>query len=331
MIFVGDVAMPFEKGIDFINYPQSFNSKKWIINLEGALVDKQYAKGVYNNRKAFEKFHKAFPVELACLANNHIADTEPISDTIDYLDSCGIKNIGAGNSKNYNRVCLIDNFVLLNFAWEVIQAIPATNNTDGVNLLIKSHVINEFKKAKEQFPSKKIIVIFHWNFELELYPMPQQRELAKLLIDKGAELIIGHHSHLLQGIETYKNKFIVHGLGNWAFAQNAYSGGKLRFPIESLRQGAFEFKNDSAILHLFNYNIEQNEIHFDKSIELKNTSSFEAPYQNLSQKEYLTYFKKNRIKRKALPIYKWSDPIFILFLKNKYMKLRDLGIKLIRR
>ena len=62
-----------------------------------------------------------------------------------------------------------------------------------------------------------VIVNLHWGKELEKVPPKAQRDVAHLYIDEGADLIVGHHPHLLQGIENYKGKHIVYSLGNFAF------------------------------------------------------------------------------------------------------------------
>ena len=332
MIFVGDIALPYDTSINFVDIPICITKEDWVVNLEGALVRKNYDRGVYNNIEGFKDILKHFPIKVACLANNHITDTEPISETHRTLSNLNIGFVGAGSKDNYNKEILINDFVVINFAWSVIQAIPVTKDSEGVNSLTVNNVTKEFNRVKSKYPEKKIIVIFHWNYELELFPMPRQRELAKFLIDEGAQLIVGHHSHLVQGIETYKGKFIVHGLGNWAFEQNAYYDNKLKFPPSSLKQCAFQYnENDnSAKIHLFKYDIEAREVEFEKSIPLSNAEAFEAEYQGMDAEQYLVYFKKNRLKRKALPIYKWGDSNLTVLLKDQFMKLRDKAILFLR-
>ena len=67
-----------------------------------------------------------------------------------------------------------------------------------------------------------IIVIFHWGNEKEEVPDSNQTTLGHLAIDLGADLVCGHHPHVLQGIEEYKGKNIVYSLGNFCFGGNAY-------------------------------------------------------------------------------------------------------------
>ena len=64
-------------------------------------------------------------------------------------------------------------------------------------------------------------MIFHWGNETETVPDTNQMTLGRLAIDEGADLVCGHHPHVLQGIETYKGKNIVYSLGNFCFGGNS--------------------------------------------------------------------------------------------------------------
>jgi poly-gamma-glutamate synthesis protein (capsule biosynthesis protein) len=68
-----------------------------------------------------------------------------------------------------------------------------------------------------------LIVAFHWGVEYETVPRLRQRNLAKLAINSGADAVIGHHPHWVQGVEIYRNKPILYSLGNFVFDQG--SGG----------------------------------------------------------------------------------------------------------
>ena len=65
-----------------------------------------------------------------------------------------------------------------------------------------------------------IVAVFHWGNELERVPDDNQLMLAHLAIDEGADVVVGHHPHVLQGIDTYKGKTIAYSLGNFCFGGN---------------------------------------------------------------------------------------------------------------
>ena len=333
MIFVGDIAIPDKEGIRFENIPEALKTQTWVANLEGALVTEKVNKGVYNYEDGFTEYLRQVPLQIACLANNHITDTGTIAGTKKILDSKGIEYLGAGDNLSVATEPLVTPaIVFLNFGWTVIQCVAATKNHQGVNELTRKRVLAQFRAVKKKYPTKKIIPIFHWNYELELYPMPRQRELAKELIDEGAEIIIGHHSHLVQGIETYKGKYIVHGLGNWAFKQKVYYKGKLSFPPTSLLQVAFEYdlNTQKGKCHYFEYDITANQVSFLRTEEvMEQTNKGLTPFQSFDQKEYEFFFRKNRLKKKLLPVYYAGDSSLMVRMKNTFLKIRDIGIALL--
>jgi len=69
-------------------------------------------------------------------------------------------------------------------------------------------------------------VLCHWGYEYEQFPLPAHRRLAHALIDAGATVVIGHHPHVIQGIEYYKGKMIAYSLGNFFFPLESYSNSQ---------------------------------------------------------------------------------------------------------
>ena len=84
----------------------------------------------------------------------------------------------------------------------------------------KQDLLDNIASLKEQ-GAQLIIVSFHWGQEKENIPNNVQVELAHTAIDNGADLVLGHHPHVLQGIEEYKGKNIVYSLGNFCFGGNS--------------------------------------------------------------------------------------------------------------
>ena len=75
----------------------------------------------------------------------------------------------------------------------------------------------EEAKAQE---ARLIVVAFHWGSEKQTQPDSTQQELAHIAVDCGANLVVGHHPHVLQGIEKYNGAYIVYSLGNFCFGGN---------------------------------------------------------------------------------------------------------------
>jgi poly-gamma-glutamate synthesis protein (capsule biosynthesis protein) len=75
----------------------------------------------------------------------------------------------------------------------------------------------EIEKAKKQ--ADFVIVSFHWGEEYNNFPNKRQKDIAHSCVDSGADLVIGHHPHVMQGVEKYKGKIILYSLGNFVFDQ----------------------------------------------------------------------------------------------------------------
>lgn len=339
MIFVGDIALPFYKAIDFESVPREFLTKHWVGNLEGAIVneDNNSLSGTYNHKKAIQQLIDNFQYSAFTLANNHIFDTSTIEITKSFLEESGVLFLGADSSLKEASNELVINYhgneiVLINFGWEVIQCQIATNEKEGVNPLRKEHVINTVKSLKRKYPSGKIIPLMHWNYELEDTPQPFERKLAKKLIDLGVHCVIGCHAHRIGGIEFYKDRPIVYSLGNWLFKQNHFFEGNLKFPDFCDEQLAFEidFLNDEFLFHFFKMDNEKNQLIHEETITDKESEKLKelTPFRGLSDEDYIKWYKRNHYhKNKGLPIYYWNDSPLLTQMKNGWVKLRDKMMK----
>ena len=183
-----------------------------IVNFEGTLTDstnredKQFA---FNADKSYAEILTDGFVEAANLANNHSKDygEQSYNDTMDALDEAGITNFGydrvAIKKVKGIKVGLVGTYVL----------------ADGLG--VKDSMEKNIQDLKDE-GAQVIIASFHWGEEKAEYPNEVQVELAHAAIDAGADLVLGHHPHVLQGIEQYKGKNIVYSLGNFCFGGNMY-------------------------------------------------------------------------------------------------------------
>lgn len=182
-----------------------------IANLEGTLTtstsraDKLYA---FKAEPEFAGILSSSSVEAVNMANNHSHDygDQSYQDTLSAVASEGITSFG------YEETAVIDVKgvkVGLVGIYELYDHLERTTQ-------LKEHIA----KVKSQ-GAQLIIVIFHWGNEKETVPDTNQMTLGRLAIDEGADLVCGHHPHVLQGIETYKGKNIVYSLGNFCFGGNS--------------------------------------------------------------------------------------------------------------
>ena len=183
-----------------------------IANFEGTLTDseeredKEYA---FKAPAEYTSILSASSVEAVNTANNHSHDygDQSYTDTIQALNDAGILNFG------YDKTVVTE-----------VKGIKI--GLVGIYEL-KDHLERE-EQLKQNIAKVKTdgaqitIVIFHWGNEKEEVPDSNQTTLAHLAIDEGADLVCGHHPHVLQGIEEYKGKNIVYSLGNFCFGGNQY-------------------------------------------------------------------------------------------------------------
>lgn len=337
MIFIGDIALPKEDSIDY-HLPSFFNDSIIIANLEGALVNKPEkffnTSKVVNGVKPIEKLNKKYKIHFS-INNNHILDNNNFNESRENFTKLGLSVFGAGeNIKIASKPLILEDksILILNFGWNVIECKYADNSNPGVNPLSKKHVISEFLKYKELYPEFKLFVLFHWNYELEAYPMPSQRALSFDLIDLGCDLIVGTHPHRVQGYEYYKNKPIIYSVGNFLFAQNVYRKGTLKFPEFCNLELAFEFCEDgNHKCHFFEYDKKNKILNYLESEKLSDSKIMHdlSSFNKISIKKYDKWFKRYRYHRKIIPIYKVNDSQFMTMSKDVFNRFRTLSINII--
>ncbi len=93
----------------------------------------------------------------------------------------------------------------------------ATSEKPGVALLTKENLRQDIQTARKQ--AHVVIISMHWGTEYEQSPTKRQRMLAHLAVDYGASLVLGHHPHVIQPLEEYKDGYIFYSLGNFVFDQ----------------------------------------------------------------------------------------------------------------
>ncbi len=181
---------------------------------------------------------------LFSLANNHILDRgkEGLEETKKWLKKYGINFVGnpLQNDLDINDSYFIDDDLII-LAFNLIPPY----------LIKEEEIIKIVEKANFYNPDKFIMVMFHWGEEYTLLSTPHQKTLAHRLIDKGVDLIIGHHPHVVQDIEIYQGKLIFYSLGNFIFDQYFSAATQ-----EGLAVGG-EIYSDKVIYRLFPFQIKQ--------------------------------------------------------------------------
>lgn len=180
----------------------------------------------------FKSSPKALPemvragVEAVNLANNHILDqgVEGLLDTLEHLSEAGVLHVGAGkNSKEAFAPVYVERngirIALCGFSRVIPRKEWAAGKGPGVAATYDStQAVKTIEEARDQ--ADLVLVVVHWGKERTVELEKHQTELAHAYIDAGADLVIGGHPHVLQGLESYKGKWIAYSTGNFIFTKS---------------------------------------------------------------------------------------------------------------
>jgi poly-gamma-glutamate synthesis protein (capsule biosynthesis protein) len=204
-----------------------------IVNFEGTLsnkgsrVEKQWA---FRGKPSYIDVLTEGSVEAVAFANNHVRDYGDVSysDTVKSFDKAGII---------YSSDARIGIYEAHGIKIGMIS-IQETNRSDYKAVLRKA-----IKAMKKKEPDL-LIVSFHWGIERTSRITGTQKELSRIAIKEGgADLVLGHHPHVLQPIEKYKDAYIVYSLGNFCFGGNTNPPDK----DTMIYQQTFTFHNDELV------------------------------------------------------------------------------------
>ena len=241
LAFVGDIML--DRGVKYSvnknlggDYGELFSKVKDQLqsydylfgNLEGPISDKGSDGG---NLYSFRFEPKVVSVlkeagfDIFSVANNHIFNwgIEAFKDTLENLSDANINYVGGGSSGGdayQEKIVDIKGLKVAFLAFSEFKegAVSATSSKAGIALISEEQVKNEVSQVRSA--ADLVIVSFHFGDEYEDSPNTFQRKYAKLAIDAGADLIVGHHPHVVENPEQYKNSWIAYSLGNFIFDQN---------------------------------------------------------------------------------------------------------------
>lgn len=245
MLFVGDIMLSSQRGVGkqikekgdytypFLRIEDVLKSADLTFgNLEGPISSRgENQGGQYSFRAdpktAFGLVSAGF--DVLSIANNHIFDwgENAFKDTIYILKANAIDPVGGGMDyldANKPLIKKIKDTKVAFFAYSMIDYdignFEATKDVSGKSSFNKKKLMEEIKRLKSSGGADIVVVSFHWGNEYEKRSHPKQQKIAYSMIDSGADLIIGHHPHVIQEVEKYKNGWIAYSLGNFVFDQN---------------------------------------------------------------------------------------------------------------
>lgn len=169
---------------------------------------------------------KAAGVRVVSLANNHTMDFGPLAlqDTLKVLGENDILYSGAGMNLDDARApafLKVGNLTLAFLSYSLTFPIEfyASPGRPGTAPGYKDFVKRDIEKVRPL--ADLVVVSFHWGAELMTAAKDYQRELGRRSIDWGADLVLGHHPHILQELELYRGRLIAYSLGNFVFGSES--------------------------------------------------------------------------------------------------------------
>ncbi len=257
---VGDIMLggTSEPVLEAKGYDHAFRRMKPLLidsdivigNLEGPLtdsetpfVDKEYVFKSPPDKVAPALRNAGFT--LMNLANNHIMDygIEGVGDTINALRANNILTVGTGDNLRLARQGTIIHIKnkrvgFLSYSLTFPKEFWATDLSPGTAFGHEHEIREDINRMKKE--ADIVVVSFHWGQEKITELRDYQPLLAHAAIDEGANLILGHHPHVLQAIEQYRHGIILYSLGNFTFG--SYSTNAINSVVASInfRQGVFE-------------------------------------------------------------------------------------------
>lgn len=239
-----------------------------LVNLEAPLtsrgtefLDKKYR---FRVRPTAAAALRQAGITTVALANNHSMDfgAEGLLDTLRYLSQAGIGHVGAGEDLAGARTARFYDIrgttvAFLGYSLTLPQEFWAGEKRPGTAPLFEKLVQEDIAAARRK--ASIVLVTVHWGEEGSTQLREYQPRLGRMMIDAGADAVIGHHPHILQGIEVYRRGIIFYSLGNFAFA------AKSRQADRSLLV-RLTFDGDRRTAELMPLNIRHGEVGFQPKV-----------------------------------------------------------------
>jgi len=170
-------------------------------------------------------------INVVTLANNHLVDCDRdgVTETLDTLRRVGVSPVGAGTNQSAAHAPVIMDahgrrIGILAYYWN--RRCAATSSLPGSAMDPPEALEEDIRSLRAR--ADRIVVAFHWGIPYDRSPSAEDRAKARFAIDCGADVVIGHHPHVLQPFEIYRGRPIFYSVGNLAFGSgNSHAEGCL--------------------------------------------------------------------------------------------------------
>ena len=236
LVFAGDTVLDdtagkiIEQGGDpFSDFSDYFagadiriTNLECVVSTRGQANDKMYT--FQAHPRVIHVLQKHF--DAVTLANNHSGDFGPdaFAQMLSLLKEAGLAQVGGGmNLKDAHTPLVFTRnglrIAVLSYNEFHPRSFEAGFDIPGVAWSEDQQVMEDIQTARRIHRADLVIPIMHWGWENERTANPRQRQLAKLMIDAGADAVIGGHPHVTQDVSVYKGKPIVYSVGNFVMKE----------------------------------------------------------------------------------------------------------------
>jgi poly-gamma-glutamate capsule biosynthesis protein CapA/YwtB (metallophosphatase superfamily) len=164
--------------------------------------------------------------DAVALANNHSGDygREAFAEMLGLLKEAGLAQFGGGHNLSQAHDPLIVErkglrIALLSYSEFMPRSFEADYNAPGIAWSEDEQVAGDIRKARVVHGAHLVIPVMHWGWENEPTSNVRQRQLARLMIDAGADAVVGGHPHVTQETAQYKGKPIIYSVGNFVMKE----------------------------------------------------------------------------------------------------------------
>lgn len=217
------VNYPFNNISHFIRmYDLAFCNLECSVSSNGKPLNKKYC---FNAKPEYFKGIKNAGFNIISIANNHTLDWgySAFLQTKKIIEDSELFAVGGGRDQAEARSPTIVEsknikIAFLGYISPYLLGGTYPKDKPSPGSAYPNDIVKEIKKVRDLVDY--VVVSLHWGVEYQEEPTKRQVNFAHRLIDEGADLILGHHPHVLQRIENYKDKYIVYSLGNFVFDQH---------------------------------------------------------------------------------------------------------------
>jgi poly-gamma-glutamate capsule biosynthesis protein CapA/YwtB (metallophosphatase superfamily) len=261
LVFAGDTVLDDEPGAlitrggdPFADFAGVFaQADVRIVNLECVVATTGSAG---NKNFTFRAHPRVLPVlkihfDAVTLANNHSGDfgRTAFAEMLGLLSQSGLAKVGGGhNLSQAHAPWIVERkglrIAILSYNEFMPRSFEADHDAPGVAWSEDEQVVDDIRRARQVHHADLVIPIMHWGWENEPVANARQRQLARLMVEAGADVVIGGHPHVTQDIEHIQGKPVIYSLGNFVMKEtdndNQRRGWVVRLELDKRGVRAFD-------------------------------------------------------------------------------------------